>query len=222
MSRAAYQENKNLDFLKTSFDQHLSIFQIEKSALHTLWDEIVSYYSQRHRAYHNLNHLYDIFTKLESHHSSIQDLPALQLAIWYHDIIYQALSKQNEIKSAMLCSKRLKENNIGSDYREKVFKLITSTKSHIVEDWKTKAEKKDNAYLLDLDLSILGGDKKQYELYTQQIRKEYKFVPSILYNRGRKKVLNHFLKMERIFKTDYFYEKYEKRAIENIKRELEK
>jgi len=59
-----------------------------------------------------------------------------------------------------------------------------------------------------------------YENYTHQLRKEYAVYPDLLYNEGRKKVLMHFLEMNRIFKTDEFYNQFEKQARENLKREL--
>lgn len=42
-----------------------------------------------------------------------------------------------------------------------------------------------------------------------------------MYNRGRKKALKHFLEMDRIFKTDYFFQKYENQARINLQKELE-
>lgn len=34
--------------------------------------------------------------------------------------------------------------------------------------------------------------------------REYSIYSNVVYNSGRKKVLNHFLTMNRIFKTDFF------------------
>lgn len=55
--------------------------------------------------------------------------------------------------------------------------------------------------------------------YTKQIRKEYSIYPDFLYKPGRKKVLEHFLQLENIFKTDYFKTKYEVQARKNIESE---
>jgi predicted metal-dependent HD superfamily phosphohydrolase len=40
--------------------------------------------------------------------------------------------------------------------------------------------------------------------------------PDFLYKPGRRKVLTHFLEMERIFKSDHFYQKYEEQARKNL------
>lgn len=75
-------------------------------------------------------------------------------------------------------------------------------------------------YLLDVDLSVLGKDTQTYLGYTKQIRKEYSIYPDFLYNLGRKKVLQHFLELENIFKTEDFRDKYESQARKNIEFEI--
>jgi len=95
-----------------------------------------------------------------------------------------------------------------------------------VDDWcrhhrSESSDQEDTNYLLDADLSVLGKDFETYLKYTQNIRKEYSIYPDFLYKPGRKKVLKHFLELESIFKTEYFKEKYEARAKENIAKELQ-
>ena len=58
-------------------------------------------------------------------------------------------------------------------------------------------------------------------MYLKNVRKEYSLYPNLVYNPGRKKVLQHFVEMEKIFKTEYFFEKFEAQAKENLKQELE-
>jgi len=57
--------------------------------------------------------------------------------------------------------------------------------------------------------------------YYKNARKEYAIFPDFVYKPGRKKVLLHFLAMERIFKTDYFFHKFEMQAKQNLQKELE-
>ena len=91
---------------------------------------------------------------------------------------------------------------------------ILATKSHAV------SENNDTNLFTDADLSVLGADREVYEQYYKQIRKEYSIYPDLMYNPGRKKVLQNFLGMKRIFKTDYFYGKFEEKARRNITAEL--
>jgi predicted metal-dependent HD superfamily phosphohydrolase len=90
-----------------------------------------------------------------------------------------------------------------------------ATKGH------TFSDDPDTNLFTDADLSVLGKPWPTYEAYFKNVRKEYAIYPDFLYKPGRKKVLQHFLTMPRIFKTEYFYDAYESNARENITRELE-
>jgi predicted metal-dependent HD superfamily phosphohydrolase len=67
----------------------------------------------------------------------------------------------------------------------------------------------------------LGQPWGEYTQYAKNVRKEYAIYPDLLYNPGRRKVLNHFLSMERIFKTSHFFEKFEATARLNMSKEME-
>jgi predicted metal-dependent HD superfamily phosphohydrolase len=92
--------------------------------------------------------------------------------------------------------------------------LILATKDHAV------SPDPDFIFFTDADLSILGKDNDVYTNYCQQIRKEYKYYPDIIYKPGRQKVLNHFLGMKHIYKTPYFQDLYEEKARKNLEKEL--
>lgn len=74
---------------------------------------------------------------------------------------------------------------------------------------------------IDADLSILGADWETYFSYMQKIRREYAVYPDLLYKPGRRKVIEHFLSMPVIFKTDIFRRRFEAQAQDNLKQELE-
>lgn len=93
--------------------------------------------------------------------------------------------------------------------------MILATASH------TSSSDEDTNYFLDADMSILGMDHEQYLQYTKDIRNEYMQYNDEQFREGRKKVLEGFLEMDRIFKTDVFYQRYEEVARMNIKREIE-
>jgi predicted metal-dependent HD superfamily phosphohydrolase len=42
-----------------------------------------------------------------------------------------------------------------------------------------------------------------------------------MYNKGRIKALNHFTHMQVIFKSEYFYKKFEEKAKENLQQEID-
>ena len=200
--------------LNSIFSDLISKYSNNEKLKTEYWAEIEKSYSQKKRKYHNLNHLENMILELENVKDQISDYDALLFSVFYHDIIYKATSKDNEEKSAEIAKTRLDKLNISNERITKIYNQILATKSH------KKSDDSDTNFLLDTDLAILGKDWNVYENYVQQIKEEYSIYPDFLYKPGRKKVLIHFLKFEEIFKTDYFKEKYEKMARENIQREI--
>lgn len=199
--------------LKNVFFLLLSAYQA--SALsEKLWNEIESAYNQKSRYYHNLIHIQSLFQALNPLKAQVNDWEIIQFSIFYHDIIYKATKSNNEEKSAELAFNRLTEIGLDTERIENCKSQIIATKTHESHD-------SDTAYLLDADLSILGTNSQEYIQYTHQIRKEYSIYPDLLYKPGRKKVLQHFLEMDRIFKTDHFYNQLENQARQNLQAELD-
>ncbi|KAB1229546.1 hypothetical protein F8D52_16735 [Chryseobacterium viscerum] len=201
--------------LKNQFEQLCSLFTKDQQLMNDLWNEIVTRYSEKGRHYHNLHHLENMFWELEEVKVNLSDFTVISFSVFYHDIIYDATSKSNEEKSAVTAEKRLAELHVNKDKISIISEQILATKAH------QRSDHGDTNYLLDADLSVLGKDFKTYLEYTQNIRKEYSIYPDFLYKPGRKKVLKHFLELESIFKTDYFKDKYEAQAKENIAAELQ-
>lgn len=179
------------------------------------WAEIDKKYCEKERHYHNFEHLENMFRELNGIKANIQDYTAIAFSVFYHDVIYNASSKSNEEKSARFAEKHLKQIGAQAGFIKKISRQIMATRFH------DKSGDNDTDYLVDADLSVLGQEPEKYKEYTQKVRKEYCIYPDFLYNPGRKKVLQHFLESESIFKTEYFREKYEQQAIKNIRSEIE-
>lgn len=200
--------------LKDKFENLCLDYTENKILIESLWLEIEKEYSSNSRHYHNLGHLENMFSEIENVKDQLSSYNNIMFSVFYHDIIYDAASKSNEEKSADLAKKRLKLLGLKNENIQPVYDQILATKSH------KKSEDEDTNFLLDADLSILGKEHQIYLKYTKQIRKEYSIYPDFLYKPGRKKVLEHFLQMENIYKTDYYKDKYEIQAKKNIESEL--
>ena len=178
------------------------------------WNEIDKAYSDSSRHYHNLSHLENLIFQLEEIKNKIEDWDTLPFAILYHDIVYRSTKSNNEEMSAEVAAKRLSEINFPKNKISKCVAMILATKKHV------HTGDNDTDLFTDADLSIFGQSWDQYTVYCNQIRKEYSIFPDLIYNPGRKKILNHFLKMDRIFKSTHFYHKMELQAKENLLKEL--
>lgn len=192
-----------------------SKYSNDTALIREYWNEIKHLYSQKNRPYHNLQHLVNMIDELQEVNENITDVDSILFSIFYHDIVYKSTAKDNEEKSAEIAKIRLHKINVDLEQIDKIYNQILATKSH------EESDDSDTNYLLDFDLAILGKNWIDYERYTKQVRKEYSIYPDFMYNPGRKKVLKHFLTFDKIFKTAYFHEKYEKQARQNTAKEID-
>jgi predicted metal-dependent HD superfamily phosphohydrolase len=200
--------------LKEIFEALAGSFASDQNLIGDLWREIDKRYNERGRHYHNLVHLQNLYQELVEVKSQVKEWDIMLFSLFYHDIVYNTLRQTNEEKSAQLANERLTSLHVAVEKIEVCRSQILATKGHSVSD------NPDTNIFTDADLSILGKDSSTYFKYAAQIRKEYFIYPSLVYNSGRKKVLNHFLSMKRIFKTEHFYLKYEEQARVNLSDEL--
>lgn len=180
-----------------------------------LWKEIEEHYGASTRHYHTLTHLEHLLKELEEIKSLVHEWDCMVFSLFYHDVIYDTFRQNNEEKSAAFAVKRLTALKVPATIISRCSEQILATKKH------EAGTDTDTDLFTDADLAILGQSPARYDLYCRQIRKEYHLYPDFLYHPGRKKVLLHFLEMEKIFKTDYFFARYEQAARHNIDRELQ-
>ena len=190
----------------------MSRYTDQKDYVLECWTEIENEYSAETRYYHNLAHIDNMLSELKNIESNVKEKDALLFSIYYHDIIYNTAKSDNEFKSAMLFKKRIERTKFTQ--LGKCVQQIELTKEHEL------SIDNDTNILLDIDLSILGKSNKEYQEYSEDIRREYKMYSDYEYKNGRKKVLIELLKAPSIYKTDYFKEKYEAIARNNLNLEL--
>ncbi|RFS13812.1 hypothetical protein [Emticicia sp. C21] len=201
--------------LKETFIALLHQYTQNNNLVNSYWSEIEKAYMSKDRHYHTLAHLENMLKELIEIRDLIQEWDTVLFSLYYHDIVYNVLKTTNEELSAEIAQKRLEAISVPKQIIENCYQQIIATQKHI------QGKNTDTNFFLDADLSILGSDWFSYEQYAQRVRKEYSIYPDLVYKPGRKKVLRHFLEMERLFKTDAFFNKYESKARKNIQRELE-
>lgn len=212
-SFASMINNKDNHDLEHTFKNILHQYDPDTSKVNTLWREVVTNYSGNERHYHTMQHLQNFYNQLQKCKDLIKDNGVLIIAMVYHDVIYKSIDHKDEERSAVLAVERLRNIGYPADKIEKCKALILATETH------AESTDSDTNYFNDADMSILGLDRTIYTAYIKNIRLEYSDTPQ--FDAGRKKVLQYFLSMKRIFKTDFFYSLYEKSARANIQWEVD-
>lgn len=182
----------------------------DKSA--EIWAELCDKYCESHRSYHTLQHLQDLFELKDQYAEIMKDHLVIDLAIFFHDIIYDPKSSSNEEDSVKLFLLRLTEF-LESETLLKVATYIQATKQHDVME----SSDNDLKLFIDLDMSILGRNREEYEAYASKIRFEYSFVNPEIYCEKRSAFLEKFANQTNpIFASKLLRERFESRARENL------
>jgi predicted metal-dependent HD superfamily phosphohydrolase len=179
-----------------------------------VYELLADLYSERRRAYHTLNHLSHCLDELEDARHLAEQPNQVEMALWFHDAIYDPKAKDNERSSAELCRRTAKEAGLPEAFGRKVYDLVLATQHH------GAPEGGDARLLVDIDLSILGRPRAAFDEYETNIRNEYHFVPQDRYRSARSAILRSFLDRPSIYSTDFFRQKYESRARANLERSL--
>jgi predicted metal-dependent HD superfamily phosphohydrolase len=200
--------------LQETFTQLCLQFTTDVGLIGQCWQQLQKNYGSKKRHYHNWQHIQAMLQQLDAAKHLLFDYHTVVFAGFYHDAVYNVLKHNNEIKSAELAVLHLAQMQVPFLLQQECAQLILATQHHALSG------NSDCNYFTDADLSILGSPPTVYQRYVVAIRKEYAIYPDILYNKGRQKALSHFLQMDRIFKTDFFVERYEAQARENVEGEL--
>jgi predicted metal-dependent HD superfamily phosphohydrolase len=208
-----------LDKVRSVWDQLAEKYSNDTALIDRFYQEIEKKYTSASRHYHNLQHIQALLQLCEVYGGQLHNRDVVEFSVFYHDIIYNVLRKDNEPRSAQLAVKRLQALQVPAEKIEQVKIYIEATQTHTITGAVTHIS--DLQLFLDFDMSILGAGWDAYEAYTQQVRREYRIYPNKLYYPGRRHFMQHCLQAEFIFQTRIFREKYEARARENMVRELE-
>jgi predicted metal-dependent HD superfamily phosphohydrolase len=175
-----------------------------------IYNDLVARYSEPHRAYHTLKHISHCLDKFGQVRHLATNPNAIELALWYHDAIYDTRAKDSEERSAALAKEVAKRASLSDNIGRSVASFILATKH-------TSAPTDSDAQLLvDIDLLILGQPKDKFDEYERQVRKEYEWVAEDAFVAGRSAVLKLFLDRPNIYATRLFRDKYEAQARRNI------
>ena len=161
-----------------------------------------------------MQHLQECLAYLERVRSFAERPSEVELALWFHDAIYDTHKSNNEERSAEWARDSALAVDLSEEQAIRIYDHVMTTRHQVVP------ATQDAMIVVDIDLSILGANTARFEEYEVQVREEYSWVPGIVYRRGRRKILQDFAHRERIYCTECFRIEYEARARENIARSL--
>jgi predicted metal-dependent HD superfamily phosphohydrolase len=179
-----------------------------------MYAKLAERYSEPHRAYHTLAHLEHCFAEYDEVRRLCENRFAVQLALWYHDAVYDPRANDNEKRSEELALLEIYEagqdKSLGSQVRRHI---------HSTGHFELYLEY-DSFLVVDIDLAILGQPEERFDEYERQVRAEYKWVSEEMFRKGRSNILQNFLNRPHVYRTPHFQHKYEQQARKNLTRSI--
>jgi predicted metal-dependent HD superfamily phosphohydrolase len=185
-------------------------------------EAIAAAYATPPRAYHDLHHVGEVLR----HYTDVAQGPGwshpldVAFAVLYHDAIYVAGAKDNEVRSADLARAQLAQWPMAGVDADRVARLIELTARHGALSLEDVPDDQTRLFL-DCDMAILGAEPTVFDAYDRGITAEYRgVVPGWLFTINRKRFLKGLLGRERIYLSAFFHELLDARARNNLRRAI--
>ena len=203
----------NLSRFESLWRRNMMLGTSDKS--HDVFSIVQRCYREHHRHYHNDEHIDHCLELLEVAKNEIQlnDCDAVELAIWFHDVIYIIGAPDNEERSAQLFL-QLSEGQLQESLRQHVSSLIMSTTHD------HQPETIDERILVDIDLSSFGLSWDRFTEDGDNVRKEQSHLSDHEFFRKQMRFQESLLNRARFYFSDFFYERFEEKAREYLSRHL--
>lgn len=180
----------------------------------SIFTRLTAAYAEPARAYHTAEHVQDCLAHFDLNRNTAERPDEVEAAIWFHDVVYLPGRSDNEDRSAEVARAALTASGVPPNVADRTAELVLATRHTAIPN------QADAALLCDIDLSILGRFPDVFVRFEQQIRREYAWVPEPAYRSARAEILRGFLARRPIYQTDYFHNRYEGQARENLERSI--
>lgn len=165
------------------------------------------------RAYHGSVHLSECLRELDRVQALAPAPDVLELALWYHDVVYRPTARDNEAASAKRLGEDALLSKIPSPAVEAAQALVLATALHGTSGPSDVAAD----FIRDIDLAIFGRDMLRVMEFESEIDEEYASVPRLARVLGRGRLLTKLLEAPTIYRTPSFRERYEAAARAHIR-----
>lgn len=172
-------------------------------------DDVLRRWAEPQRRYHATAHLAHCLATYDR--NPLRDA-RVELALWYHDAVYDPHAGDNEERSADLACSAAAAAGLAPAMIAVVRGCILATRH------REAPADAAQALTLDVDLAILGETRRRFDRYAAAIRAEYAWVPADTYRRERGRILAGFAQRDDLFATPWFRRRFAAPARANLRR----
>jgi predicted metal-dependent HD superfamily phosphohydrolase len=175
--------------------------------------DLTRLYASPYRRFHNLDHIGDCVRCVDAVAPLLKNRDAVELALWFHDAVYDVGTATNERRSAEMFLTLSAGASFG--FRHRVSGLIMATRhARMVHG-------NDRSFMVDIDLSSFGVPWEVFIENGARLREESSSISDARYHAGQVFFLSRLQRRARFFATDYFRDRYEAVARDNLRRILD-
>lgn len=178
------------------------------------FSRLLSAYAETHRAYHTSRHIDECLSLFDELKELCQRPAEVECALWFHDAIYEPMSKSNEERSADWAAEFLSSSGAAPDVVDRIRSHIMATRHDALP------ADADSRMVVDIDLSILGAEPHRYEEFERDVRREYRWIPGFIFGPKRATILQSFLDRPRIYQCEPMFARLEEQARGNVSRAI--
>lgn len=160
------------------------------------------------RRFHNLHHIRDCLHRFDEVASLLSDRDAVEVALWFHDAVYDPSDADNERRSAELFLAQ--SNGANPVFRRRVCGLILATRHQ------GQPHSNDRRLIEDIDLAGFGAPWEEFMRQGDLLREEFAAKTDAQYHAGQVCFLERLKRRPWFFATDYFRDRYEAKAQDNL------
>lgn len=179
-----------------------------------VFQRLMTAYQEPQRHYHTLEHLSECMALFDDHRHLAAQPAEVEMALWFHDAVYDVKAHDNEARSAQWAESVLNDAGVGQPHVRQVVQHILATRHADVP------EPGDQALLVDVDMAILGAPRARFDAYEVQVRAEYAWVPEPAFREKRSELLTAFLARPFLYSTPALHTMLEAPARANLAHSL--
>ena len=123
-------ENQTKDqYLKQNWEAVAASYCQDQEVIDAIFEDMYHRYSERHRAYHNHQHIVELLQLIEDHTDSAHRNIHV-MAAFFHDIVYVPGNNDNEWQSSLLATELMTKIGVSAAEIEAVSQIILATQNH--------------------------------------------------------------------------------------------
>lgn len=179
-----------------------------------VFERLFDHYREAHRYYHTPDHIRHCLEQFDMARGEMLDPDAVELALWFHDVIYETPGNDNELRSAEWFMS-VAGDDLRADLCQRVCAMI------MVTVHPSEPSDGDEQIVVDIDLSSFALPWERMKRDSEAVRREMQHLSDREFYAGQIRFLDSLLNRAAFFGSAFFNRRSEAAARANVTRYLD-